>query len=84
MDTDNLDLITKIATDPVNNHEWWEADEPWCFLSAALEYHACVIAKTKTTSGLPIGIDATCSGLQHLSAMTLDGDAAAGERHPDP
>ena len=30
--------------------------------------------KTKWTSGLPVGIDATQSGIQHLSAMTLDGN----------
>jgi DNA-directed RNA polymerase len=46
------------------------------FLAAALEIHTCLIAKTKATSGLPIGVDATCSGLQHLSALTLNRDAA--------
>ena len=82
---DNLELITAVAEDPIGNLLLWANEdsdgnpkgEPWCFLAAALEYHACCIAKTKTTSGLPVGIDATCSGLQHLSAMTLDGVAAA-------
>lgn len=75
---ENTDLITAIATDPIGNRGLWaSASEPWCFLAAATEYFYCCVACTKTTSGLPIGIDATCSGLQHLSAMTLDGEAAA-------
>jgi len=66
-----------VASDPIHNHEWREVSEPWCFLAACLEYKACAIDCTKTTSGLPIGIDATCSGLQHLSAMTRCGKTAA-------
>ncbi|AGK86693.1 RNA polymerase [Synechococcus phage S-CBP42] len=74
---DNLDQITAIAEDPLGNLSLWaDAGEPWCFLAACLEYHACCIACTKQTSGLPIGIDATCSGLQHLASMTLDRTAA--------
>tara|TARA_B100001173_G_scaffold26939_1_gene21211 strand:- start:24267 stop:26591 length:2325 start_codon:yes stop_codon:yes gene_type:complete len=75
---DNQSLISEIASDPIHDKRWHDAAEPWCFLSAALEWKACFIDGTKTTSGLPIGIDATCSGLQHLSALTLCGDTAAG------
>lgn len=74
---DNRSLIERIATDPLRNTEWHTASEPWCFLAAAMEYYDCVISGAKQTSGLPIGIDATCSGLQHLAAMTMDGTAAA-------
>ena len=69
---ENTDLIKRISDDPIHNHEWREASEPWCFLAACLEYSACCINCTKHTTGLPIGIDATCSGLQHLCAMTRD------------
>ena len=80
----NLDLITRVATDPQSTVAEWENlnaqgkpnGEPWCFLAAAIEYHDCCIAKTKPLSDLPIGLDATCSGLQHLSALTLDHEAA--------
>ena len=74
---DNVELITLVAEDPISNLSLWEqADEPWMFLAAAIEYHACVITKQRHTSGLPIGIDATCSGLQHLASMTRDRNAA--------
>ena len=66
----NSSLIAAIADDPYNNHQWRDADEPWCALAAIFEYEACCISYTKTTSGLPIGCDATNSGLQHLSCMT--------------
>lgn len=73
----NTELISRIAEDPVREMALWRgAGEPWCFLAAAIEYHKCCITKTKETSGLPVGIDATCSGLQHLSALTLDATAA--------
>jgi DNA-directed RNA polymerase len=74
---ENMEMFTIIAQDPYGAEPCWgKASEPWVFLAAALEVHACLIAKTKTTSGLPIGIDATCSGLQHLSALTLNRSAA--------
>ena len=74
---DNHELITQVAEDPIGAISLWEgAGEPWMFLAAAIEYHACVIQRSKSTSGLPIGIDATCSGLQHLSSMTRDAVAA--------
>lgn len=75
--TNNIDLITRIASDPEGTiPEWSKAEEPWCFLAAANEYYQCVITKEKNTSGLPVSVDATCSGLQHLSALALDRTAA--------
>lgn len=74
----NTELITKIATDPIDHVSLWsDTSEPWSFLASCIEYHSCCIAKTKSTSGLPCGIDATQSGIQHLSALTLDAQAAA-------
>ena len=74
----NTELITAIATDPLGHMDLWaNAGEPWCFLQACIEYYECCLAKTKTTSGLMVGVDATASGLQHLSAATFDATAAA-------
>ena len=73
----NHELISRIAQDPEGTiSEWSKVEEPWCFLAAVIEYHQCVITKEKTTSGLPVSVDATCSGLQHLSALALDKTAA--------
>src|SRR5580658_3782838 len=47
------------------------AKEPFLFLSACLEY-INVINDGNYLSKLPIYIDATCNGLQHLAAMTND------------
>lgn len=74
---DNHDLISRIAKDPLDNmSDWSQAEEPFCFFAACVEYNDCVIEKTRSTSGLPVSVDATCSGLQHLSAMTRDLSAA--------
>ncbi len=74
---DNHEFISRVANSPENTiNEWSKAEEPWCFIAAAIELYECVIAKTKKTSGLPVSVDATCSGLQHLSALALDKTAA--------
>ena len=74
----NLDIIKRVATDPINNIGDWEtADEPWQFLAACEEYYAVVIAKTRTTTGLPVATDATCSGLQILAGLARDKSTAS-------
>jgi DNA-directed RNA polymerase len=73
----NHEFLIRIASDPEGTiSEWLKVEEPWCFIAAVLEYYQCVITKTKKTSGLPVSVDATCSGLQHLSALALDRTAA--------
>ena len=70
---ENIPLITRVATDPIDNLGDWEAaDEPWQFMAACEEYHACVITKTRTTTGLFVATDATCSGLQILAGLARD------------
>ena len=71
--SNNHDLIEKVATDPIGCLPTWEvAEEPFRFLAAAREYYEIVIAKTRTTTGLWISIDATSSGLQLLAGMSSD------------
>lgn len=73
---DNLDHITQIALDPIGTIPLWEnVSEPWSHMAACHEYYVCCIAQTKWSSGLPVGIDATQSGIQHLAALTKCADA---------
>ena len=76
--TSNHTLIARVATDPINNIGDWEiVDEPWQFLAACEEYYAVVIAETRTTTGLPVATDATCSGLQILAGLARDKSTAS-------
>ncbi len=70
---DNIFTVTRVAEDPIGNiGDWESAEEPWQFLAACEEYHACVITKTRKTTGLPVATDATCSGLQILAGLARD------------
>lgn len=69
----NHSLISRVAIDPLSNLSDWESvDEPWQFMAACEEYYSCVIARTRNTTGLPVAIDATCSGLQILAGLARD------------
>ena len=69
----NTDLIKRIADHPIEAVKIWEeADDPWQFLQLCLEWNAVVITKEKKLWDAPIGVDATASGLQLLSAMRRD------------
>ena len=66
----NLDLISRVALDPIDTlPEWEAADEPWTFLAACDEFYNVVIAQTRQTTNLPVAVDATCSGLQILAGL---------------
>jgi len=74
---ENEYLITIIAEDPIGNiHEWEEVEEPWQFLAACDEMYHCVIKRDRISTGLPIAIDATCSGLQILAGLAKDKSTA--------
>ena len=73
----NHELISRVATNPlVNLSEWEVADEPWQFLAACEEYHACVIECYRSWTSLCVAVDATCSGLQILAGLARDRSTA--------
>ena len=74
---ENEEIITIIAEDPIGNiHEWEGAEEPWQFLASCDEMYHCVIKRDRISTGLPIAIDATCSGLQILAGLAKDKSTA--------
>lgn len=64
--------LRSVAKNPLKNRQWVEADEPWQALAATLEWVRLLDEGEGMVSSLPIRVDGTCNGLQHLSAMVRD------------
>ena len=74
---ENVDLISRIATDPIRNLcDWENAAEPWTFLAACEEYYFTCIDCSRDYTCLPVAVDATCSGLQILAGLARDANTA--------
>lgn len=70
----NEDLLRRVVRDPLKNREWTEMDEPWVFLALAHDYvyAADMDNPHEFVSQVPIQLDGTCNGAQHLSIMARD------------
>ncbi len=67
--------IKEIALNPLKTREIWSTcSEPWAYLSFCFEWAEMLAMSdhTKYVSHTAVKLDATCSGLQHYSAMLLD------------
>jgi DNA-directed RNA polymerase len=71
--------IVADAEDPQRDDALWtKAEAPFQFLAGCFEWHAMAqhAAREGTTetfaSNLPVGLDGSCNGLQHFSAMLHD------------
>src|SRR5262249_39681717 len=65
----NIKEIVRTARNPEDTADWWRnADKPFSFVAACMEW----VAATDQGYGtrLPITLDATCNGVQHLSALS--------------
>lgn len=76
---DNAARFYAAGSDPVANREIWsEADKPWQFLAWCMEFAALMDWSgdgntiESFVSHLPVGLDGSCNGLQHFSAMLRD------------
>jgi DNA-directed RNA polymerase len=58
--------------DPLEYQMWTTADKPWCALAAIYEWDAYRRAGDTFVSHLPIAMDGSNNGAQHLSAMGRD------------
>lgn len=78
---DNLEALCGVARSPLRGglEMIKHAEEPWQFLAACQELEAAFASGNPYTfkSALPVYVDGTCNGLQHLSAMGLDPVGAA-------
>ena len=70
----NRDRILAVANDPFSNRWWLDADEPWMFLRACMEYQSYSQSSDPENfkSSLPILLDASSNGLQILSLLKRD------------
>lgn len=75
----HLTMIKKVAAAPVVGPEfigptqegaWMAADKPFLFLAACLETLSALQCGPGYITRLPVSFDGSCSGLQHLCAMT--------------
>ena len=71
---DNWTLIERALEAPEDHPDVWGTDAPWCMFSAAWELREALRSGNpeQYRTGLPVHMDATCSGLQHFSAMLRD------------
>ncbi len=70
----NLSKWMEIAKDPIKNRDWTKMDEPHAFLAGILEIENALSLENPEDyeSGLPVPLDASCSGLMILSALSRD------------
>lgn len=67
----NLERINALSFDPKGSVEWWTAaDKPFLFVAACQELSKALSGGTSFMTRVPVSFDGSCSGLQHLSAMT--------------
>jgi DNA-directed RNA polymerase len=75
-DKDNEEVWRAIAADPIKaRHLWLDGTgvrDHWQGLAAVFEWVRFLDEGPDMVSSLPIHIDGTCNGLQHLSAMMRD------------
>ena len=71
---ENTELINRIAADPQASFEHWrKADKPFAFVAACQELsRARKNPIVDFETHLPIGFDATASGIQHLAMLSRD------------
>lgn len=69
---ENRYWIEQCGKEPLKYRQWLGADKPFQFLAFAMEYVQFLVDPMRFESRLPVNMDGTCNGLQHLSAMLRD------------
>lgn len=75
----NWSRIAAALDAPEDHPDVWGTDAPWCMYAAAWELREALRSGDPYSyqTGLPVHMDATCSGLQHFSALLKDPVGAA-------
>jgi len=70
----NEEFIQRVSEDPISNREFWgNADKPYQFLAFCFEWVQADCGRNhEYLSTLSVGLDGSCNGLQHFSAMLRD------------
>lgn len=76
----NEQMFRAIAADPIKNNRWaigkdkrnGITSDHWQALAATLEWVRYLDEGDTMVSALPVRVDGTCNGIQHLSAMVRD------------
>ena len=69
---ENRAMWERIAKDPMASREWMGSENPWQTLAAIFEVVAFWEHGEGYVSALPVRVDGTCNGLQHLAIMSGD------------
>ncbi|MBI2898894.1 MAG: hypothetical protein HYY17_01790 [Planctomycetes bacterium] len=70
---EHRDAILDSAARPLEGGRFWTtADKPWRFLAAAFEWVDFSKDGSRAISRIPVAMDGTCNGLQHMSALGRD------------
>ncbi len=82
----NWEAIARALDEPENHADVWGTDAPWCMFSAAWELREALRSGNPEgyCTGIPVHMDATCSGLQHFSALLRDPVGGAYVNLTDP
>lgn len=68
---EHMEMIRSCAEDPLNDRRWTDADKPFQFLACCFEINEALKGDvTVFESRIPIALDGSCSGLQHLGMAT--------------
>lgn len=82
----NWESFVRALDEPENYPEVWGTDAPWCVFTACWELRNALQSAQPHLycTGIPIHMDATCSGLQHFSAILRDPIGATYVNLDDP
>lgn len=69
---ENSERIVNMANDPFSDLWWTEADKPFQFLAACIEWVGYTTDGEDYVCSLPLFVDGSCNGLQHFAAMLRD------------